>query len=275
MPDFRLTLDSFIIYGGNVGLECLYRTFGLSSSSGAHLSITQSFGFAAGLLLLHKKNRSIIIIPLCILCISSTVFVGRTGLLLSVFFFIVYFLFSLKKKSKVVLSLLALLLIAAVNVKWVDLFAGQLNKIDNFSSDYFVEWLSEGFEISNNKTVNALLQEQEVPELTIKNFFIGTGTVTTEDGKNTSGHDSGYIQTYYSLGLLPAFIFYISFILFVYKSFKKYDTEIIYLINFVILALEIKEPVLFKYSEGIILLTFLWIIKNTYSNSKNICVVST
>lgn len=145
-----------------------------------------------------------------------------------------------------------------------------LDSISGFSSEFFLGWISEGFDIKDNRTVNALVSTQNIPELTIQNFFIGSGTISNSNGLNTSGHDSGYIQTYFSIGLIFTVLFYLSFSVFIVQNFKILNNrKLLFFICLIILVLEFKEPMLFKYTEGFIFLSVLFSMKYEKLNKIN------
>ena len=264
-PSFKTVLETYIIYGGNFGVEDLYRSFGLSSSSGAALSLIQGLGTGIGFYILYsdKSRWKWLTIFLTVLCFFSTLFVGRTGLLVSFIFLSVYLMFSLK-----FINLFKYILIISLvsYFSFGDLLESNLNSIEGFKTDFFLRWISEGFDVQDNKTVDALLYKQPVPELTLQTLVIGTGTIS-ENGVNTSGHDSGYIQTYYSLGLILTFLFYFSFFFYLKKNFTSLNIKLIYFLIILIFLLEMKEPFLFKYAEGFIIMSFLFSLK--FSPVKN------
>ena len=257
---FKYILDQYIVYGGNFTIENIYRSFGLSTQTGAVLSLTQSLGVGAGLLLLKYKNNYLITLSI-IICFLSTIFVGRTGVLISLLFFGAYLFHTVSFKKIINISLIIIFLSLFISTI-TNKITSSLDSITGFSAEYFIGWLNEGFELENNKTVNALVSNQNIPELTIQNFFIGSGTISNSDGSNSSGHDSGYIQTYYSIGLIFTILFYLSFSAFIVQNFKILNNrKLLFFICFTILAIEFKEPMLFKYSEGFIFLTVLFSMK--------------
>lgn len=255
-PSIKLLLSDYIVYGANFTAEYLYRSFGVTSSSGAALSLTQGLGCGIGfyLLSLNKKRFNWLAFILTFLCFFSTIFVGRTGLVLSLILLLVYTISSFNIKSFLRYSL-ALIILSSLGI--VNTFKSNLDSIQGFSTEYFFHWLSQVIELRDNKTINALARDQPIPELTLQTVFIGTGTISI-DGANTSGHDSGFVQTYYSLGLLATVLFYLSFYLFIKKNFKSFNKNILYVIILLSLALEAKEPFLFKYTEGFLILTILF-----------------
>lgn len=257
-PSIKLLFSNYIVYGANFTAENLYRSFGVTSSSGAALSLTQGLGSGIGFYLISQYKRfNWKALVLTFLCFISTIFVGRTGLVLSLIFLFIYMIasFNIKNSLRYVFIFIFLSSIGVGNI-----FKNNLESIQGFSTEYFFNWLSEVVEFRDNKTLNALTYDQPIPDLTLQTLIIGTGTISKE-GANTSGHDSGYVQTYYSLGLLATMLFYLSFFLFMKNNFKSFNKKLLYSIVFLVLILEAKEPFLFKYTEGFLILTILFSYK--------------
>ena len=126
--------------------------------------------------------------------------------------------------------------------------------------------------MKDNDTTDAL-NEMPVPPLSFETI-IGTGRVRSITGNgNASGHDSGYVQTYYSLGLLLAIFFYIFFLIFAIfliqrnKFQKYYDSKkqkILYLLILIVFVIEIKEPFIFHYSFPFFVLSSILNINKGY-----------
>ncbi|MAD96965.1 MAG: hypothetical protein CMB99_06520 [Flavobacteriaceae bacterium] len=266
-PSFKLTLDSLIVYGGNFTAENLYRAFGFSSATGAALSVIQGLAVGVGLIKLHMfPKRKFLTITAIIICFISTFFVGRTGIIVSIIFAGYFFVISFKLRLIFKYAIMTIIALFSFSVI-INQIENRLNTIEGFSTEYFSKWIAEGFDLKDNKTVNALAKDQRIPELNFDTFFIGTGTIT-KDGLNTSGHDSGFIQTYYSMGLFFTFVFYFALILFIYYKFRDYKKSLVFLFIFLILLLEFKEPMVFKYTEIFVLFSILFTLKDYLSNKQ-------
>ena len=126
-----------------------------------------------------------------------------------------------------------------------------------FNSDWFVDWIREGFSFRSNSTVEQL-KEMYVPPLSFKTL-LGTGRVISENGlTNASLNDSGYVQTYFSLGLFMSVLFYVSFLFLSFYRWLLGERNIFILFLLVILFLiEYKEPFIFKYAFPCFLTTIL------------------
>jgi hypothetical protein len=103
-----------------------------------------------------------------------------------------------------------------------------------------------------------------IPDMTLSEFFWGAGIISLPSGLNASGSDMGYIQTFYALGLVFTFVFYILlfafFILYLYESNDKFFALFLIVIMFLI---EFKEPFIFKYAISFyVLASLLYLQKN-------------
>ena len=86
-----------------------------------------------------------------------------------------------------------------------------------------------------------------MPPLTVETL-VGTSLVVRGD-VNASGHDSGYIQTYYALGAGAALAFYVGFLLLSLSTIVRRSDRLPLLVFLLSLfVIEVKEPFLFKYS---------------------------
>lgn len=249
-PDFKDFISSLISINSNIELNYQYRAFGLTSSSGAALSIIQSIGVICGLTLLNFNSfrlRQLIIILSIILCLFSTIVTGRSGLIISVIIITIKAVyFGRFNPIKTVLSTSLVLLFAL----WFfsSLIDPVLENMD-FNKNFFFEWVLQGFEIKNNRTYT-VLSEMAIPNLTYETF-LGTGQIALPNGLNASGHDSGFIQTYFSLGFIGSVIFYLGTLNYCWKnssiiSNRKARLWMI-LIFSIMFTIELKEPFMFKY----------------------------
>ena len=94
-----------------------------------------------------------------------------------------------------------------------------------------------------------------IPPLSL-NTIVGTGEVfDAEKSVNASGHDSGYIQTYFSLGFVFAIVFYVSYFLFLIRITKLKNLLILLFLIFILFVVEFKEPFIFKYILPFYILT--------------------
>ncbi|WP_295231677.1 hypothetical protein [uncultured Chryseobacterium sp.] len=266
VPAFKLTLETYIIYGANFGIDNLYRSVGFSSSSGAALSVIQCIGVISAGLLITTNFRNgftkIIVIVLGLVCFVSIFVVGRTGLWISFIFISVMF----GNNYRFILSF-AVLTIFFYYINLNALLESATSGLSDFSVEYFSGWLGESLDVSDNATVNAL-NEMSIPPLDW-DTLIGTGKISDSNGLNSSGNDMGYIQTYYSLGLILTFVFYFSLLLFL-KSFVKNSSNIkaLYILIAIVFFADLKEPMLFKYALPFFIFSIFLIDKKSNLKAK-------
>ena len=246
-PEFKQFILSVIAVGGNDSIKEGFRAIGLSSSSGAAFSMIQFCGVFSGLLLLKYNKRSvfesIFIVLSIVIVLLSTLIIGRTGLICSLVS-IIYFLVLNINFKKILFYLVIIFLIGQIN--FIEIIEKQTERIPGFNIEFFKNWIEDGFELEDNSTTKAI-QQMPIPPLTI-NTILGTGEIKNEERNgNASGHDSGYIQTYYSSGLILAIAFYISYFLFLFKETKSKNLFSHLFIIILMFIIEIKEPFIFKY----------------------------
>jgi len=235
------------------------RAIGLSKVSGSHLAVTQALGVFLSFLLLFKANTKIgrnllyiSVIPL----ILSTIFTGRTGTLIAVLFIVGFFVVGKVKNKLFLIGILGIMLVITI-LGWDYL----LPALAELNSDiyYIINWQTELLHLSESTTLKSLMM-MNIPELSFDTLF-GTGLVF--DGLlNYSGSDSGYIQNYYSLGLILSLIFYISTLLLFASAFLKIDDNEVSLYLIIGLGvmffIEVKEPYIFKYNYPMVLFALMF-----------------
>ncbi len=258
-PIVKQSILNSIVVGGNDIEEGIYRAISFSGSSGAALSVIQFCGVFSGLMLLkysyHTVLRSTIIWLGIFCCLLSTLIIGRTGLicsLLSIF----YFLFSIINFKKIVVFSVVALLISQIN--FISILERQTEGVQGFKVDFFLNWIEDAFALKNNNTAEAI-SGMPIPPLSLKTI-LGTGEVfDIQNMKNASGNDSGYIQTYYSLGFILAIAFYISYFLFLLKETKNKNVFSLLFIIILMFIIELKEPFIFKYILPFFILNLIFL----------------
>lgn len=248
--------------------ESLQRAFGFTSLTGAAFSIVQAGGFFSGVYYLARTTFNSILFKLfiwlgLIVILLSTVLIGRTGLLISIFFLVYYFIFISNIKQKIIILLILFFL---VQIDFESSFINLTENIEGFKSEWFITWIEEAFTIGKNSTLDEI-NTMNIPPLTIETI-IGMGRVESETGYgNASMNDSGYIQTYYSLGLIMSVIFYLTyFCLSFFRWLNSRRDPLILVFLIIVFLVEYKEPFIFKYSLPFLLSTFL-IYENKFQKS--------
>ena len=249
-------------------LETLQRAFGFTSLTGSAFSVVQASGFFSGIYYLSRTSFNSILFKLFIWIgligiLLSTVLIGRTGLLISIFFLVYYFIFISNTKQKIIFLLISFFL---YQIDFESSFINLTENIEGFKSEWFITWIEEAFNFRKNSTLDEL-NTMYIPPITIETI-IGMGRVESESGfGNASMNDSGYIQTYYSLGLIMSAIFYLSYFclsFFRWLNSKRDPLILIFLI--IVFLIEYKEPFIFKYSLPFLLTTFL-VYENKFQKS--------
>lgn len=258
--DVKEFIGSSIYIGGNFTYEDKYRGVGLSSTAGAALSVIQSMGILTGYLLLTIDKslslyKKLSIIMLILIIFVSTIFTGRTGMLMTIAFTVLFFN-QLKSKEFFLFILLILFLTPSLMIIFENSLA------NDFSTDYFYKW-AFGFFTGNDQTLSAIT-EMPIPPLSLETLF-GTGLSGLINGSNSSGHDSGFIQTYYSIGLFMSVFFFSTYLYVLNRALSWLDRKIALSLVIIFFSIEFKEPFIFKYSHMFIILLIWHVIYSSKS----------
>ena len=204
----------------------------------------------------------------------STIIIGRTGLVVSLIAIMFYFL-SFKFKPKSILVLVSVFILFT-KIDLINLTNKLMKNVDGFNIELFTAWIENAFTIKDNATTEDL-SSMPVPPISFETI-IGTGRVTDPVmGVNASGHDSGYIQAYYSMGLILAILFYSCYAFFLAKIIRTYNFPILYVLLALVFLLELKEPFIFQYALPFFVLSAILVATkathspiNQYSFIKNL-----
>lgn len=251
LPAFRESIIS-ISSAGTANYEIagnVYRSFGVSGYVGSALSIVQFTGFLAGLLLQRRAardrsthiNMSLLGLGL-ILVFTSTVFVGRTGMVFCILFLVL-------TPPKMSLRSLAFTVPAAIVAIYIGVrfSAGDLTNADQFSQTYFNEWLLIAFQ-DPFSVLRSIWSSPVAPPIDAQSM-VGTGLVSlTPFGTNPSGNDSGIIQTYFGYGAPMTALIYALYFVLARSAFRSVGVKMATLAGLAVVLLDAKEPFLFKYS---------------------------
>jgi hypothetical protein len=249
-----------IDYGRN-----FVRFKGLSNGGGSALSVQLSLGVIAAYILFlrsHYAKQKILLLICAIVITVSTVFVGRTGLLISLFFLAGFVIHS----GRAYYVSIPLLFIIIACVFWINMSMTSALYVDgnyDVNLQQTFRWAFQLFTEGDTGTSKALVSMfQDVPELSDLDWLIGTGRITTQSGTNYSGHDSGYVQFLYAAGLPVVSCFYVTLLFLCFRK-NRYNTgkfkNIGYLLTACMFMLEIKEPFIFKYTVPFFTLSYLFL----------------
>lgn len=244
---YRAWLDATVITGGNFDVFNMYRAPGFTSNAGASLSFVQSLGVLNGGFLLmgpQKINSRLqmwCVLGLMILCSISCSIVGRTGLFLSLLFIFLTAIYA-RGTRKLIFSALPIFLVL---LYFVLPAAGDLISPD-VSIDWLVNWML-GIFSEDDQTFSALAS-MPIPPIDQVDSWVGRGLVSIIDGVNPSGHDSGFVQAYYSMGLFFSAILFAAYFYVLVRLLSWLPPTLKWLLVFIFFSIEIKEPFLFKYA---------------------------
>lgn len=236
-----------------------YRVSGLGIA-GAGGTVYLFCGFLANVYYLMFYGKSVLYYATLFIIFFATMLVGRTGfymeVILVLYYFINFYRHSSKRGSfgKSFVSLLLGVFVIAVAIGYVQ---------THMNVDY--EMIGSSYnrlnDIFTGETVSEISQ-MAVPNITIGSILFGTGL---EKGLSLDGvliwNDSGYVQRFLALGLLPSFLFY--YIL--GKYLLKLNSRIILkdkrrfwmLIFLMMFIIEYKEAFIFYLSLPFVLIMFL------------------
>jgi hypothetical protein len=244
---YRWILARTVVQSGIISLMSEVQAPGFSNSSGAWLSLIQGMGVFTALygVRLARSGRRAFFLYVAAICIgASTLVTGRTGVL---FVAATVVFFAAASRPKQAIRLLAVAVLLALIVwptrEWIARSLTELNP-------RFGPAIQRGVEVfvqrAETESYRALV-DQPIPPLTTETF-IGTGVITAPDGLNASGSDSGYIQTYYSLGLAVSLVFYGTVALVLATMLVRAPDRAAFAFAALFLFLvEVKEPFIFKY----------------------------
>ena len=255
-------LYDLVIFTANFDEKQTLRAVGFSSAGGASLSLVQSFGVISSLILLHFLQYSIKVRLLLwvniILILISIFLIGRTGLIISFLAILIYLIPHLLSLKKVIITSCIVLIISQIN--YVGIIERSMNDVDGFNTELFTAWIENAFSLEDNATSEDI-KSMQIPALSFETF-IGTGMVTNLALEaNASGHDSGYVQSYYSLGLILASFFYVAYFNFLISLAKGLREPLLYLIIILVFIVEIKEPFIFQYTLPFFVLCSILVFK--------------
>jgi hypothetical protein len=251
-PPYRWWLAQRVVQGGLIPLMSELQAPGFSNSSGAWLSLIQGLGvFTAlyGVRLTVSGRRTLFLYGAAILTGASTLVTGRTGIIVAAGTF-VFFAVASRLKQAIRLLVISILLAA---ILWPT--RGLITRTLTSLNPRFGSAMARGLEIfaerTNTDSFRALV-DQRIPPITTETI-IGTGKVAGVD-ENASGSDSGYVQTYYALGLLVATIFYVTLLGMLTMMMLEAPDRAAFAFAVVFLFIvEVKEPFIFKYDYPFLL----------------------
>ena len=261
IPSIKVLLNNLVLYNAHFDASNNTRALGFVSVAGAAFSLIQFTGVFSILTYLnlnHVKWQFKMLLNISILIILiSTLFIGRTGLFLSILVLLLFFIFNKFSIKKVILGILCFSIILQINFEKALDFVTK--DVDGYNSELFIAWIQSGFRLNNDLVEG--LNEMPIPPLTYQTL-IGTGLLVGPNGEgNASGHDTGYIQTYYSMGLIIAFVFYVSYFYYLFIKVRRNKFNLSYFLLFILILVESKEFFIFSYAFPFFVFSYILIVR--------------
>lgn len=255
IPSFRSFIESLLIPSSRTDYMVGLRFRGIASAGGASLSIAHGL---SGVLLYYLYRKRLInpIFALVgiLLCFSSLIFIGRSGiLLLFVGIFFVHIMIkktnAKRKISNVIFTFLAFLLIVVfvTNINYL------YNMLPSFYQTYSLNLFLNGLEgIQNEGTLNSVIKFIVFPDSYVDLIFgIGNFSGGFEFGYLFPG-DPGIMKLSTAYGIPLAFMIYLLIFIWCINLPSGNLKEILFIMIIFFVIFEFKEPFLFKgYSSRI------------------------
>lgn len=255
IPSFRSFIESLLIPSTRTDYMVGLRFRGIASAGGASLSIAHGL---SGVLLYYLYRKRLInpIFALVgiLLCFSSLIFIGRSGILL--LFVGIFFVHIMIKKTKakrkisnVIFTFLAFLLIVVfvTNINYL------YNMLPSFYQTYSLNLFMNGLEgIQNEGTLNSVIKFIVFPDSYVDLIFgIGNFSGGFEFGYLFPG-DPGIMKLSTAYGIPLAFMIYLLIFIWCINLPSGNLKEILFIMIIFFVIFEFKEPFLFKgYSSRI------------------------
>ena len=255
IPSFRSFIESLLIPSSRTDYMVGLRFRGIASAGGASLSIAHGL---SGVLLYYLYRKRLInpIFALVgiLLCFSSLIFIGRSGILL--LFVGIFFVHIMIKKTKakrkisnVIFTFLAFFLIVVfvTNINYL------YNMLPSFYQTYSLNLFMNGLEgIQNEGTLNSVIKFIVFPDSYVDLIFgIGNFSGGFEFGYLFPG-DPGIMKLSTAYGIPLAFMIYLLIFIWCINLPSGNLKEILFIMIIFFVIFEFKEPFLFKgYSSRI------------------------
>ena len=250
----------------------IYRTVGLGIA-GAVGSVYLFCGVLLNCYYLIFYEKRIINYLALLVNVFAIILVGRTGFYMSVVVLVTSFIIELRgPQRKAFINLMEKLLVAII------------------VSVFLVFIISKGFKINDALLISSFnrlrelwagdtiqeIAKMDIPKLTLLTLFFGTGAEkgVTFDG-SVIWNDSGYIQRYMGLGLIPAIISYLILACYLVSLNKKIGhpkkRAFWYVAIILMFIIEYKESFIFALALPFVLIVLLKTEISEGSNTECLC----
>ena len=258
--DFRIFLHSTFVDVHNTSYLKTGRAVGLSAG-GATLSLYFFVGMLACVYFIFlKKNNSIYLFIYGLLLVTS-ILAGTTGFIMGIVL-LVLLLYRLVLKVQVKKIVNFLLIGTILLIIFFQFYHNDSILRTNAFENSFNKIWEQFFEEESIGTLEHIAYNQITAPISAETI-VGTSIYkgTTVNG-TVSTSDSGYVRTYFGIGLIAAIIFYINVFIQMYKEMRfTTDKNIRWLLLFYIISIfitEYKEPFIFKCVMPFVF--FLWCV---------------
>lgn len=279
--DFREFTFNYIPETGNIDhRETLYRSRGLTHSSGSTLSVLQSIGllFTAYLIstVSYRSKQFFYLILSFGFLVVSIGLTGRTGLFMLPVV-LTYLLFLLMMKNKLPKNItyfaisIPLVLIASYFILKYGYFAllgdGDAAVFDRLVKWYVDEFFGEGQ--VQSRTIRTILHEHWFLPDDLKTFYLGDPSTWSV---NRIPSDAGLVRRMHGVGLFGGALIYVLYlIVFLYivvKSRGVAEKGLFALLGLFLLIIELKEPMITHLSiAGVYLMIFSYFLLENHSGN--------
>lgn len=240
---YREIADAIFLNESNYSYLYIGRAQGLGAS-GASITLILFLGMlSCSYMIFYRKHKLFYYISFMWLMFSSLM-CGMTGTIFGILL-LIYTIFNDLHINNIkrILSICLIFLIAAIifllicNFILPELYIRIIEKWKNVFS-------------FNSESSISILFGMDIPRLSIRTFF-GTGITRGTVGDISCYHDSGYIRSYFSMGIIGSLLFYGSFYYSMIKdiiSCHDKKVKIILTILFLVIIIsEAKEPFIMQY----------------------------
>ena len=242
-PSFKNALDAFIDTSGNIDYAESFRSHGLASSGGAALSLSMALIFILSLTKVCKSELGKITPVISLIVFCSTLFIGRSGLLLCAMAVVVFLTTKVSSLIKFLGIMLCFLVVFHIYSPFTE---EQINIIYSYSLEPIKSFNETGsFE---SKTSEHLQTMFFIPD--VENIFLGGGYWRYPIFPYSLS-DVGYLKVLLGFGLIGFIVFYAFSFFMYYNSYKSYsalfgDRRLFFLLFFSLFFFEIKEAFLIQ-----------------------------
>ena len=267
----RIFFDSLLTISvtSNIDYSSGFRMRGIANSGGFSLSVISLIAiFSLAVLFYKRKIRTWTGILMFLTILVSQMFIARTGLYFSILILIIWLFFeysSGRRKYEITMSICFFSLIIFFVSYFFDFELNDISKISSWAFELF-ENILKGKGMQTNSS-NDLFSMFNIPSDIIRLIF-GFGFFEADLPYRS---DSGYVRTFYSIGVfaVPFYMMHAIILLYVLPKFNKEYKYYFLFLGVLLFILEIKAPVFYQnYSSRFIFLMYTFVFFEYLSNKR-------